>query len=216
MTMHIYKKIDDELQSFFKSAFFPTHLTRLQDFLNKQGHTNPDALMGNYLDSIIGSHDHGILSTLLFLNYFSEYRSINPEYRSISPECGSIKDDCLYTAFALSIHNQYEKVMEKGLKRASFELFPMTFLLSYCDTAQSFGRIGKRQNYRSRFSDIKYLDNNRIIYELEYLDEAGEIPEPKDIEDWAKQAHNTFKSSKFFFEIKYYKVKEENEKNKSI
>lgn len=202
---YIYEKIGDELQNFFKGSFFPTHLTKLQDFFNKQGHTNPDALMGNYLDSIIGSRDHGILSTFLFLNYFSEYRSI-------SPECGSIKDDCLYTAFALSIHNQYEKVMEKGVKRVSFELFPMVFLLSYCDTAQSFGRIGKRQNYRSRFSDIKYLDNNRIIYELEYLDEVGEIPEFKDIENWAKQAHNTFKSSKFFFEIEYYKVKEVNDK----
>ncbi|MDR7666623.1 hypothetical protein RG963_12720 [Methanosarcina sp. Z-7115] len=216
---YIFEKIGPELEIFFKDVFnqefvvnfnweqllkkesnFPKHLTDLQSFFNKHGDTNPDVLMRNYLDAILYSHDHGVLSALLVLNYFSDYKSISSEY-------GSIKDDCLYAAFAISIHNRYENLMEKEMTRISFESFPLAFLLSYCDTAQSFGRIGKKETYRSRFSDIK-LDkksDKRIIYEIDYLDEnEGNIPPSYTIEGWAKQAHNTFKSSKYFFEIENY------------
>lgn len=221
---YIFEKIEPELQNFFKSVFdqefivklnweqllnnkskFPTHLTKLQNFFIKHPNTNPDVLMRNYLDSIIMTHDHGVLSALLLLNYFSEQESVSKKY-------GNIKDDCLYAAFAISIHNRYDNLMENGMKRISFESFPIAFLLSYCDTAQSFGRIGKRQDYRSRFLDIK-LSKGKMSYEIDYLVEEGKkIPSPEKIEEWAKRANDTYKSCNLFFEIKNDEVKDKDEK----
>ncbi len=86
----------------------------------------------------------------------------------------------------------------------SFESFPIAFLLSYCDTAQSFGRRGKRQDYRSKFLGIDFLENpqKRIVYKVGYYDEeCKKIPSPEKIEEWAKKAHKTFKSSEYFFDI---------------
>lgn len=218
---YIFEKLHEELKNFFKSTFdeeftvnfnweqllkkeseFSTYLTDLQNIFSKQEKTNPDAIMKNYLDSIISKHDHGVLSALLLLHYFSDYKNISLDH-------GSIKHDCLYAAFAISVHNQYENLMEKGLTQISFESFPIAFLLSYCDTAQSFGRIGKRQGYPSRFVGIDYSDDysdkKRIAYKIEYL-EGNKIPTPQLIEEWAKKAHNTFKSSDYFFDIENYET----------
>lgn len=211
---YIFEKIQKELGNFFESTFneefniylnwdqmlktkskFPTYLTNLQSFFSKQEGTNPDAIIKNYLDSIINTHDHGVLSALLLLNYYSEYKNINPNH-------GNIKDDCLYAAFAISVHNRYENLMEDNLMQISFETFPIAFLLSFCDIAQSFGRLGKRQEYPSKFLGIDFL-NNRIAYKIEYL-EGKKIPTPEKIEEWAKNAHNTFKSNEYFFSVENY------------
>lgn len=216
---YIFEKIDKELPVFYndvlgdsfkvksnweqllrKESDFTIYLSYLIKFFSSPKGTNSDVLLKNYLDAIIESHDHGVLSALLLIHNYN------------SKVTQKIYNECLYAAFSISIHTKkvYENLMEGDMRRISFESFPIAFLLSFCDTAQSFDRIAKRQDYHVRFSDIKFSDN-RIIYELEYLDEKGKkIPSPETIEGWAKQAHNIFKSSKFFFEIKYCEVKDQN------
>jgi hypothetical protein len=222
---YIFEKIDSELEKFFtevlghdfsvkfnweqllrKESNFPKYLTDLQKFfVNTQGTTNPDTLIRNYLDSIINTHDHGVLSALLLINYY-----LDDEEERIY--------ECLYAALAISFHNKpiYENLMEGSMRRISFESFPIAFLLSYCDTAQSFGRLGKKEEYPVRFSDIKFKDN-RITYELIYMIGKGKkIPTDDTIEKWAKQAHNVFKSNEYFFEITHYKAKEETDYKEQI
>lgn len=209
---YIFEKIQTELKNFLKDTFeekftvnfnwerlltgtkFPTYMTNLQTYFDKQGQTNPDALIKNYLKSIINTQDHGVLGALLLLKYFSDCENVN-------------QADCLCAAFAISVHNQYENLMEKGLPMISFESFPIAFLLSYCDTAQSFGRIGKRQDYPSKFLNIIYSPEEKMItYKIGYL-EGKKIPTCADIIKWSKDAHNTFKSNKFTFVIENYEYK---------
>jgi hypothetical protein len=80
----------------------------------------------------------------------------------------------LYAALAISFHNKavYETLTEGSKRRVSFESFPIAFLLAFCDTAQSFGRLGKGNakesvEYPVKFSDIK-AEGKKVIYELEY------------------------------------------------
>lgn len=218
----ILKKMDKELEVFYNDVFgnsfgiksnldqllrkerdFTIYLSYLIKFFSSPKGTNSDVLLRNYLDAIIKSHDPGILSALLLIHNYN------------SKVGHEIRDVCLYAAFSISIHTKkiYENLTEGNMTGISFESFPIAFLLSFCDTAQSFERIGKRQDYHVRFSDIKFSDN-RIIYELECLVENGKkIPSPDTIEVWANKAHNAFKSSEYFFDIEYYEVKEKEEKS---
>jgi hypothetical protein len=219
---YILEKIDAELSGFFKKILgypfsvkfnweqllkkesnFPKYLTQLLKYFVSPKGTNQGTLLRNYLDSIIESHDHGVLSALLL----REYNSRSTERRI---------NECLYAALAISFHtkNVYKNLMEGKVKKLSFESFPIAFLLAFCDTAQSFGRLEKREGkellrYPVKFSDIAVEDKN-VLYELLYTsDHPAEVPtDPEIFTSWADDINNVFKSDEHRFDIKYYKGKE--------
>jgi len=218
---YILEKMDAELSDFFgkilrypfsvdfnwqqllkeESKSLKYLIELLKYFVSPKG-TNKETLLRNYLDAIIETHDHGVLSALLLREYYSKstQRRIN---------------ECLYAALAISLHtkNVYKNLMEGNVRRISFESFPIAFLLAFCDTAQSFGRLEKREGkellkYPVKFSDIAVKDKN-IIYELLYTsDRPAEVPADSEIfTSWADEVNNVFRSDEYCFDIKYYKGK---------
>jgi len=214
---YILEKIDDELSKFFedtlgyrfgvkfnweqllkKGSNFPEYISGLiKHFISSDGKTNQGTLLGNYLNAIIENHDHGVLSALLLIEYNS----------------GSTKKrltESLYAALAISFHNKsiFENLLEGNVKKISFESFPIAFLLAFCDTAQSYGRVEKKGDkelldYPVKFSNIK-VENKKAIYELKYTSKhMKEIPTSDVIDNWAKGIHNVFKAKNFCFEIKH-------------
>lgn len=220
---YILEKIDAELSKFLKKILgypfsvkfnweqllkegsnFPKYLTQLlQFFVSPNGKTNRGTLLRNYLDAIIESHDHGVLSALLLC----EYNSGATERRI---------NECLYAGLAISVHtkNVYKNLMERNARRISFESFPIAFLLAFCDTAQSFGRLEKREGeelvkYPVKFSNLVVKDK-KISYELLYTSpHPSKVPEDSDsYTSWADDVNNVFRSDEYCFDIKYYKEKE--------
>ncbi|MDY0128608.1 MAG: hypothetical protein RBR63_00200 [Methanosarcina vacuolata] len=221
---YILEKIDIELGNFFKDVFgyrftvkfswenlltkgneFPEYLNYMVKFFaNKSKSTNQSTLLRNYLDSIIKRHDHGVLGALLLIHY--NYNSKVTENRF---------NECLYAAFAISLHNKrvYENLTESltsDKRGISFESFPIAFLLAYCDTAQSFGRLEGRDHidsykYPVRFSGIEVAEN-KISYTLEYIgEELQKIPRSDMLDKWTNKIDNVFYSKDYLFEITYYK-----------
>jgi len=218
---YILEKMDAELSEFFENMLgypfsvkfnweqllkeesnFPGYLIQLLKYFVTPKGTNKETLLRNYLDAIIETHDHGVLSALLVREYYSKSteRRIN---------------ECLYASLAISLHtrNVYKNLMEGNVRRLSFESFPIAFLLAFCDTAQSFGRLEKKGGkellrYPVKFSDIAVEDKN-VIYELLYTsDRPLEVPaDPEIFTSWADEVNNVFRSDKYCFDIKYYKRK---------
>lgn len=224
---YILEKIDKELETFFKDVLgypfnvkfnweqllkkdseFPKYLNYLVKFFSSKKETNPGTLLRNYLDSIIEVHDHGVLSALLLIYYNS--KATQKRF-----------NECLYAAQAISLHNKpvYENLTEANKRRISFESFPIAFLLAYCDTAQSFGRLEGKEHVESSdypvsFSGIEVIKNEgcsimqktKIICKLEYIcGQLHKIPRVDMLERWAKDIHNVFNSEEYLFEIEYYK-----------
>jgi hypothetical protein len=219
---YILEKIDEELSGFFEDMLgypfsvkfnweqllkeessFPKYLTQLLKYFISPKGTNQGTLLRNYLDAIIQSHDHGVLSALLLIAYNSRSteRRIN---------------ECFYAALAITFHTKtiYRNLMEGKVGRLSFESFPIAFLLAFCDTAQSFGRLEKRGakkllRYPVKFSDITVKDKN-ISYELIYTsNHPAEVPiDSKIFASWADGVNNVFKSDNYLFDIKYYQGRE--------
>lgn len=227
---YILEKIDKELTSFFKdvlgysftvkfnweqlltrSSKFPNYLNQFVNFFDSGVGTKQDILnrqnilRRNYLDSIIKSHDHGVLSALLL----TEYTKDSKEKRFYEYMCA---------ALAISLHNEpvFKDFTEKN--KVLFESFPIAFLLAYCDTAQAFGRLEGKEHVESskfpvKFSGIKIEKNKnhsntrvRVIYKLEYLcEQLNKIPTEDKIIKWAKNVNNVFESINYNFEIEYYK-----------
>jgi hypothetical protein len=190
-----------------KTAFSMHICDLLRFFMSKNG-TNTDQLLQNYLNAIIKSHDHGVLGALLLIHSSKKitYRNIN---------------ECYYAALAISLHNPivYKSLREgecrnnKESTAISFESFPIAFLLAFCDTAQTFGRIetkgGEETNdYPVKFLGIDIVENEKVIYKLAYTDKT-KIPTAKNIEDWAHGVNQIFKSFEYSFVIEYYKTDEE-------
>lgn len=218
---YILEKIDAELSGFFKTILgysfgvkfnweqllkkksnFPKHLSDLVNLFDSEKGTNQGTLLKNYLGSIIECQDHGVLSALLLIEYNSGARE--PRFL-----------ECLNAALAISLHNKtvYEDLTENSKKMISFESFPIAFLLAFCDTAQSFGRLEKKGaiesfEYPVKFSEIK-VENKKVTFKLEYISkERKKIPTSELIEKWAKGIHDVFKSEEYSFEIKYFKENE--------
>lgn len=218
---YILEKIDDEISGFLKNVLgspfsvkfnweqllkeeskFPNHLFNLVKFFVTETGTNQDTLLANYLDAIIESHDHGVLSALLLIN-------------NNSSSTQKRVNECLYAGLAISFHNHkiYEKLTEGYKSEILFESFPIAFLLAYCDTAQSFGRLEKKNNkrindYPVKFSDIivnKETTITYVTYKLKYTDsKIRKTPTAEQIRKWANGVNKHFKSKSYCFEIKYY------------
>ena len=227
---YILEKIEVELESFFKEflgysfkiefdwksllttnteftnylinfvKFFDSEIGTKQDVIRRQ-----DILRRNYLDSIITKHDHGVLSALLLTNYTEGLK----EKRYYEYMCA---------ALAISLHNEpmFKNFTEKN--KIWFESFPIAFLLAYCDTAQTFGRLEGKEHVESskypiKFSGIRVEKNKnksmqkpRIVYKLEYLcEQLNKNPTEDKIKIWAKNVNNVFQSGDCHFEIEYYK-----------
>ena len=223
---YILEKIDTELSDFFEGILgypfsvkfnweqllkeesdFPEYLAHLLKYFISSKETNQGTLLRNYLGAIIERHDHGVLSALLLRKYNS----------------GSTQERiwmCSYAALAISLHTKhvYKNLTEDNIRRILFESFPIAFLLAFCDTAQSFGRLknkdAKKSTYPVKFFDIVVEDKN-ISYKLLYTsNRPAEIPTSVKIEKWANEIHHVFKSEEYCFDIAYYKGKENAEELK--
>jgi hypothetical protein len=225
---YIFEKIEEELNSFFKDVLgysftvkfnweqlltrntkFPDYLNQFINLFDSEKGTKQDIvnrqniLRRNYLDSIIINHDHGVLSALLLADYTKDLN----EKRFYEYMCA---------ALAISLHNKsvFKDLTEQN--QVLFESFPIAFLLAYCDTAQTFGRLEGKEHVESsqfpiKFSGIKveknknYLESKvKIVYKLEYLcEQLNQIPTAGQINIWAKNVNNVFGSEKHHFEIQY-------------
>jgi hypothetical protein len=227
---YVLEKIDKELERFFNDVLgysfsvkfnwerllvsegkFSMHLCDLLKYFDSVNGTNPDILLTNYLNAIINIHDHGVLGALLLIHHSSKLEGQEQEDQEIS-----IKNECLYAALAISLHNQtiYKDLKEGDRNEISFESFPIAFLLAFCDTAQSFGRLEMSDGlevskYPVIFFGIDTTEKEEVIYKLKY-DDPNKVPECKDIKGWAKDINNHFRSYKYSFKIQYYK---ENRRN---
>ncbi|AKB53408.1 hypothetical protein A9239_12555 [Methanosarcina sp. A14] len=199
---YILQKLDQELENFFLNLLgypfkvkfdweklltnensFSQHICDLLKFFSSKYGTNTCLLLQNYLNAMISLHDHGVLSALLLIHASREvpYKNYN---------------ESLYAALAISLHNPevYKGLREKGLSKdgstwISFESFPMAFLLAFCDTAQSFGRLEvkdrkKVSEYPTEFLDIDIVANEKVSYRLLYKDK-DKTPDSKMIHQWA-------------------------------
>lgn len=87
-----------------------------------------------FYQQLLVNHDHGILSALKLLS--QEWKD------------NDYKDIALEAALAIAVHNyRYDKQKKESKKTQSIELgqlsverFPLAFFLTYCDTAQEWGR----------------------------------------------------------------------------
>lgn len=209
---YILEKIDNELSNFFedvlgyrftvefnweqllvKESEFPKYLNYMVKFFSSEKETNPGTLLRNYLDSIIKRHDHGVLSALLLINYNSRatQKRLN---------------ECLYAALAISLHNKtvYENLTEANKRRISFESFPIAFLLAYCDTAQSFGRLEGRDHVESsiypvRFSGIE-INNKKVKKPIE---SSCEIIMYSDVEKDKTMSTSISEKTKIIYKLEY-------------
>jgi hypothetical protein len=205
---YILEKLDTELQNFFEHLLgypfnvkfdwenlltdknsFSKYICDLLAFFSSPKGTNAEQLLQNYLNAIIKVHDHGILSALLLIN-----SSKRTTYRN--------RNECFYAASAISLHNpevygslsEGECISQGRLIGISFESFPMAFLLAFCDTAQSFGRIEmserkKINDYPVQFFGISIDVNEKVIYKLLYTD-VNKTPTVEQINEWASMALN--------------------------
>lgn len=226
---YILEELDDALANFFDKLLgyrfvvkfdweklltdekHSKHICDLLKYFSSKKGTNTDMLLQNYLNAIITYHDHGVLSALL-LTYISEdipYRNIN---------------ECFYAALAISLHNtkainglrEGECINKAESNGISFESFPIAFLLAFCDTAQSFGRLETKKGekvdyYPSKFFGIDIVENEKVTYKIAY-DRKGKIPDDKIIKDWANRSNKIFRSFEYSFVIEYYETNEEDEK----
>jgi hypothetical protein len=228
---YILQKLDKELENLFEALLgyrfkvrfdwemlltgedsFSHHICDLLRFFSSKYSTNTCLLLQNYLNSIINVHDHGVLSALLLL-----HTSKGVPYRNLN--------ECLCAALAISLHNPevHKGLRERSLTKdestwISFESFPIAFLLAFCDTAQSFGRLEikdrhKASEYPTEFLKIDIVPNEKVSYKLLY-NEIDKIPDSKKILDWANNTNTVFKSLKFSFVIEHYKTKEISSKTK--
>lgn len=221
---YILEKLDTELEKFFDHLLgysfnvkfnwekllteemgFSKHICDLLKFFMSKNGTSTDQLLQNYLNAIITSHDHGVLSALLLINSSKKvpYKNIN---------------ECFYAALAISLHNyKVAKNLREGecISRAqsigiSFESFPIAFLLAFCDTAQSFGRLETKNGleaakYPTQFIGIDILENEKVTYKIEYIDQ-NKSPDTGKIKEWDK-VNEIFRSLEYSFVIEYYKPK---------
>jgi hypothetical protein len=160
-------------------------------------------LLQNYLNAIIKIHDHGVLGALLLIK--SSEKIPNRNFK-----------ECMYAALAISLHNPdvYKDLKEgDGSNKAksigiSFESFPIAFLLVFCDTAQTFGRLETKDGveasqYPIKFFGIDINKNEKVTYKLAYLD-SKKVPSAEQIKDWAHSSNEYFTSLKYSFIIEYY------------
>jgi hypothetical protein len=224
---YILEKLDTELELFFQHLLgysfkvkfdweklltdesnFSKHICDLLKFFSSKKGTNTDQLLKNYLNAIIGSHDHGVLSALLLIH--SSEKIPNRNFK-----------ECLYAAFAISVHNykvyiglkEGEGANREKLYGITFETFPIAFLLAFCDTAQSFGRLEKKEDkigasgFPVKFLGINIVEYEKVTYKLVYTN-TEKIPTIDQIKDWSKESNEFFKSLKYSFVIEYYKPNE--------
>jgi hypothetical protein len=214
---YILEKLDNELANFFENLLgypfkvkfdwenlltdeneFSHHICDLLKFFSSKYGTNTCILLQNYLNAIISLHDHGVLSALLLI-----HSSKKVPYKNLN--------ECLCAALAISLHSSevHKGISEKGLSKNGstciyFKSFPMAFLLAFCDTAQSFGRLEvkdrkKISEHPTEFLDIDIVENEKVSYKLLYNDK-DKTPDCKKIHEWAGQKTNHDKDGACFCE----------------
>lgn len=80
-----------------------------------------------FYQQLFKNHDHGVLSSLNLLNYAWQKAEI---------------DYVFLAALDVALHNYWNN-RNNTIGQLSFELYPITFLLTYCDTVQEWGRANE-------------------------------------------------------------------------
>lgn len=184
------------LQLLDKKMPFSGYLAKILEFFMCEKPTNRGNILPCYLDSIIKMYDHGVLSALWSIEKFAKEM---PDERIT---------ECCLSALAMSVHNAniFTKLKEGREAGISFESFPISFMLAFCDTLQIWGRTREiQEDVHPELVDVEF-SKKEIRFKLFYKSPIpAKIPTPSYIKKRLVQEKNEyFRSSEFKFIIEFY------------
>jgi hypothetical protein len=159
--------------------------------------------------AVVGRQDHGPLSALVMLD------AIAREESKTNVKLGRL-NEAYIAATAVACHHRgvFERVGHVyGESYLTLEGFPFTFLLTYCDTAQEWGRRKKEEDsspWLEGIAVIKATANKpglvrtTICYDSSM---GNQVPDPEVIKERVKAWQQTFRSHYYRFVIEYWQAK---------
>lgn len=157
------------------------HIDELLNLFSKKVGNNPQAETFKkwFHKRLLEDHDHGVLTALMLLSQ-----------NKIS--WGNDWNIAKEAALAIALHSwrcDPNRNLELNLGQLSVEAFPLAFFLSYCDTAQEWGRkvllglmmggytlttISNMPTLDSILEDIE-VRSNEVLITIKYLSKADDI-----------------------------------------
>ncbi|MEW6455787.1 MAG: hypothetical protein AB1410_03615, partial [Acidobacteriota bacterium] len=183
---YYYEKLEEWLRKYFSLDYHiswdsfikdPQYDRFIRDYAKMLSQNEEDR--GNishfFRTEILDNHDHGVISSLLFLKEIPKDTLDRDIYRE--------------AALAMALHNfpVWGKLPESLGKRKKINFFdyPIEYLLMYCDFIQEWGRIFHRReklNYNAKLKDLSLEgeEGEQIACTLWYPKEPDPL-DPKDI-----------------------------------
>jgi hypothetical protein len=158
------------------------------------------------------NRDHGVLSSLVMLQTMSQANKSRDVSYNIEK---------YIAASSIALHTNYSFTGVKNLIGKTdkdhyiyFEKFPISFLLSYCDFIQEWGRRHQSEELQKWGSPILHSlyydrDNEKIVCNLLYNPDSfysykQQTPMEEQLEIWAREFREAFRSMNFNFHINYF------------
>ena len=143
-------------------------ITPLKNNLNNEEIFLKQVAFRNWLnEQILEKHDHGVLSSLSILNF--GWREEDLEY---------VYD----AALSVALHN-YWKNPDITQGELAFSSYPLAFLLTYCDTAQEWGRAQAEPHNKN----LRLVDTSVKFSKLEVNSAETIVVLSYEIEEWCRK-----------------------------
>lgn len=152
-----------------------------------------------FLKQLLEDHDHGVLTALILLNKKEEWENVKGW------------DIAKEAALAISLHNwkrNPDKSQDFDLDPLAVEDFPFAFFLTYCDTAQEWGRKVMLELMKEEIQEVlsaaTQLDtileevevsDNKTIVTINYFPKNNEIKGDITLENIFKRIGTEFRST---------------------